>query len=255
MNPIVKIHNTNTCELVITDLTQDSDEYVAESVEDASAYYARNKFKYSETCTINVIYKAGATTEDELQTVMVMDHCSYLDETHFPLPSDGYYKIYHFILPTELWWDRFGEQSGVVESRDVITCDTETGNLYRRTARDPESRDQITIEKLIEQMVLDTNTVSSAMFQQFSICRLYGCYIALCKPVFESINYRCTDKSDLSNTIFKRDFIWMTINVLKYYVEDGMFMEAQRLLEEVNYCGGFCNGVSVQSKPGCGCCS
>lgn len=253
MKPIVKICNTGTCELVITDLTQDSDEYVLETVEDASAYYTNNKFKYSETCTINLIYKVGTTSDDELLANICTDHCLYLDEAHYALPSDGYYKIYHFILPTESWYESAGEKSLVVMVRDVFTCDPETGKIYKRTSRNPV-RDEQSVEDLIEQIGLDTNTVSGAMFQQFSICQLYGCYIALCKPVFESKNYRCADKTGLSDVIFKRDFIWMTINIIKYYVEDGLFMEAQRLLEEVNYCGGFCNELPVRSESGCGCC-
>lgn len=250
MKPIVKICNTGTCELVITDLTQDSDEYVAETVEDASAYYKRNKFKYSETCTLNLIYKVSTTADDEFLTGLYTDHCSYLDEAHYQLPSDGYYKIYHFILPTEKWYESVGRQSGVMDALSVYTCDMETGALYMHTR---EGRKEQSFEDLIEQIGVNTTTISSAVFQQFSICQLYGCYIALCKPVFESVNYRCMDKTGLSDIIFKRDFIWMTINIIKYYVEDGQFMEAQRLLEEVNYCGGFCNELSVQSKSGCGC--
>ena len=36
----------------------------------------------------------------------------------------------------------------------------------------------------------------------------------------------------------------------------GNFGEAERILEEVNYCGGFCNGSNVRtmSANGCGCC-
>ena len=55
MTPLVKICNTGKCAIVITDLTQDSNEYVTESIPDAEAYYERNKFKYSETYTINII--------------------------------------------------------------------------------------------------------------------------------------------------------------------------------------------------------
>ena len=47
----------------------------------------------------------------------------------------------------------------------------------------------------------------------------------------------------------------MTINIIKYYVEMTQLLEAQRLLEEVNFCGGMCNGQDVfeQQASGCGC--
>ena len=45
----------------------------------------------------------------------------------------------------------------------------------------------------------------------------------------------------------------MTINVIKYYVELGQLMEAQRLLEELIKCGGICNDTQSPGKKSCGC--
>ena len=55
MNPIVEVQNIDKCSLIITDVTQDSNEYIPEDEVDVENYYARNRFKYSETYTINVI--------------------------------------------------------------------------------------------------------------------------------------------------------------------------------------------------------
>lgn len=49
----------------------------------------------------------------------------------------------------------------------------------------------------------------------------------------------------------------MTLNVINYLVEKGDFLEAQRILEKVNTCGGFCGTTSSSSgsssSSGCGC--
>lgn len=97
MKPLVKICNTGKCSIVITDLTQDSEEYVTESILDAEAYYERNKFKYSETCTINIIQRNTATSEEILDTI-ITDHTSYLDEAHYQLQRDGFYTIHHLLF-------------------------------------------------------------------------------------------------------------------------------------------------------------
>ena len=45
MKPIIEVQNVDKCSIVITDLTQDSDEYIPEDEVDLENYYARNTFK------------------------------------------------------------------------------------------------------------------------------------------------------------------------------------------------------------------
>jgi pentatricopeptide repeat protein len=48
----------------------------------------------------------------------------------------------------------------------------------------------------------------------------------------------------------------MTINVIKYYLDRGEYEEAERVLEEIIGCNGFCsnsNSNSKSKKGGCGC--
>ena len=45
MTPLVKICKENNCSLVITDVTQDSDQYVGEFVANTKAWHERNQFK------------------------------------------------------------------------------------------------------------------------------------------------------------------------------------------------------------------
>lgn len=250
MKPLVKICNTGKCSIVITDLTQDSEEYVTESILDAEAYYERNKFKYSETCTINIIQRNTATSEEILDTI-ITDHTSYLDEAHYQLQRDGFYTIHHFIIPTVDWLEQElkKEHSILEKGIELYVCDC--NSVYRYcdgtlTEVSPEVLSEINTEN---------TTISRISINQFSICYLYDCYISLCRQIFERINYRCMNKSNLDEIKFKRDFLWMTINIIKYYVELNQLLEAQRLLEEVNFCGGLCNeqGIVKQQSSGCGC--
>ena len=102
----------------------------------------------------------------------------------------------------------------------------------------------------------ENTTISRVDIDQFMIYQLYDCYIKICKSLFNDISIRCKKSDNFDENTYKRDFLWMTINVLKYHIEFGNFGEAERILEEVNYCGGFCNGSNVctMSANGCGCC-
>ena len=87
MNPIVEVQNIDKCSLLITDVTQDSNEYIPEDKVDVENYYARNRFKYSETYTINVIvkYTLDTVNSGKIIDVFFNDHCSQLDELHYTI--------------------------------------------------------------------------------------------------------------------------------------------------------------------------
>ena len=52
------------------------------------------------------------------------------------------------------------------------------------------------------------------------------------------------DLSGLSkDLIYRRDFIWATINVLNYLIDACQFEEAEKILEEVQRCNGMCYNI------------
>jgi len=70
-------------------------------------------------------------------------------------------------------------------------------------------------------------TMAQVISHEFSICKLYECYIRLCKLVLRKSVLRCIERNKpLSDILFRRDFLWMTVNVLRYLVEMNSFMEA-----------------------------
>lgn len=251
MTPIVKTCNTNNCEIVITDLTQDSDEYISEDTpqEDLEAYYSINKFKYTETYTVNIFQKNTSEESMEIIDTIITCHGNDLDEVHYNLTPDGYYVIYHLIIPSLDWYlEESSKEESIIKS-DMGIYVTDGSKIYKQT-------DGVLTEVnsyLIAQVNTEDTTLSRITLEEFSICHLFDCYLSLCKQIFNNISYRCLSKDNIEDLIFKRDFIWMTINVLKYYVETNQFFEAQRLLTEINYCGGICNEPTMQKKSGCGC--
>ena len=163
MTPLVKICKENNCSLIITDVTQDSDQYVDESIANPKAWHERNKFKYSETYTLNIIYK-HTTNSDDIIASIITDHCSYLDEEHIKLKEDGYYTIDHIILPSIDTYDDSIEL-------DWYVCDG--GSVYTRCENKWEEVKFNDLAKLVENNKLEGTTISGVSLTQFSICHLY----------------------------------------------------------------------------------
>lgn len=237
MIPLVKVCKGANCSLIITDVTQDSDQYVAKSVMDSKAWNEKNKFKYSETYTLNIIYR-HTTDKDEIISSVITDHCSYLDEEHIQLKEDGYYTIDHIILPSiEVYDESINLDWYVCDGTSVYTrCE----NQWKEVAFDK-------LADLVETNELEGTTISGISLTQFSICHLYECYISKCRTIFESLSPCASNE-----TYYARDLVWMAINIIKYYVEIGQLLEAQHLLETLNYCGELCS-ENMSQTTNCGC--
>ena len=72
MTPLVKIQKESNCSIAVIDITQDSDQYLMENIEDTTAYHQRNKFKYSETVTINILMKHTQEESKVVQFVVTL---------------------------------------------------------------------------------------------------------------------------------------------------------------------------------------
>lgn len=247
MTPLVRICNIDKYSILITDITQDSNEYIPEDIVDTEVYHTKNKFKYSETATINIIQKVTTSSEEIIDTIFT-DHSTYLDEVHYKFENDGYYVIHHFILPTMDWAEQeIKKNPDLFKQKEFYVC---TCNQILKVGKGQVQ--EVSPEVLIEINTQDTN-ISKVVLDQFSISFLYNCYISLCSKIFNTINFRCKNKSNIDDLIFNRDFIWMVINIIKYYVELDQLLEAQRLLEEVNFCGGLCNEQGLPKSQDCRC--
>lgn len=259
MTPLIKVCNIGNCKIVVTDLTQKSNEYINEEETEVEVYYKQGKFKYSETCTINILQKNYFSIQEDNKKYKIInsyftDHCSYLDEQYIKLDKDGYYTIHHIILPTLEWLrEELKKEDNITKYKDFTIYVTDCKNIYKY-CKESDSLEVINLE-LISQVNCEDTTISRICYDYFSICKLFECYIRLCKSLFNNINLRCINKNSNSDELtFNRDFLWMTINVIKYHLQKNEFLEAERILESINYCNGFCQqDIQVTKSSGCGC--
>ena len=250
-----KICTSPNCGITITDFTQDQSEYTPDEVTKATVYLQNNRWKYRDTATLNIL-EYHPTDTPEIPEIthsianlhVIDDELIELDECHLDLTKDGYYTVHHIVLPTKEGIDRMIEYG---EIKDIDTIKSIIGTLYYLDG-DTVMKNGEAVEDAELILVNTENTSLSRETQNFfSICQLWTCYINYCKQIFNSTNFKC--KIEKQDT-FNRDFVWMTINILTYHMQFHEYSEAQRVLESIHGCGGFCNEVTLDKKPtGCGC--
>lgn len=175
------------------------------------------------------------------------------DISEFQLKNDGKLTAYHFIIPTKQWLNKF--TSEVLFQTYPILIYYDNGQFYKSI--DGGVTSELITYELIKEINPITTNIAKCKKPTFSICFLYKCYINYCKQVLEQDISKCITKD--SDLVFKRDFVWMTINVIKYYLDLNQLDEAQRLLEETMSCNGFCKSnilkysLTNNTVSGCGC--
>lgn len=249
------------------------------TIEDYSYEYAQyfpenqiiqeyGRYKYSECKTLNVIMKinSGKVT---LVDVLLHDHDQLvedptepgkylydLEKTDFTVKKDGYYNVNHIVLPTMDWYlNTYQQQSDeyrvAYEAVYIIDSDNK---LYKLT---DNGFVECTIKEIIERNHEGT-TIEKCIIDIFYTGFLQMCYINYCRKLFQKLtkgcNYACAPE-DTKELTYIRDFLWMVLNVIDYQISFKQYMEAQRVLEMTNYCGGFCQNQELNAGPstGCGC--
>lgn len=256
MIPIVNICNIHDI-IRITDTTQDSQEYIPEDVIDTLVYNQNCKFKYSETCTINVI-QYNAIGNDEIVDTIYTTHETYLDEAYYKSLKDGHYTIHHFILPTVEWLQKEIEKDNNIIQDDIEIYVTDGEKIYNYRQETIQEIPEYVLKEITPDVLIEVNdmntTISKLVVDTVNIYYLEKCYIQICKNILNVVDFKCYRDSSQED-IFNRDLIWMTINIIKYHIGFHDLVEAQRLIELINKCGGICQSISTINRTNsCGCC-
>lgn len=250
-------------------------------IQDTSSFYSNftdnRELAYEDTITVNVIKKHTIEDDDILLETLIVPHTldydecdieeetiegvvttpmkAYLDESHYTFKQDGYYTIYHIIVPTlEGYYNMLEKDPDFFNDYHcVIVYDN---GVFKEIHDDDIFEVKLdTIHTIYNDPYLDT-TVACSHKEIFIKCHLEDCYVDYSKKLLEAQLRNCTRNIEGQ---FERDFLWMTLNVINYYIEYGQYNEAQRILEQVNYCNGFCNnnnkdcGCNNKKKQDCGC--
>lgn len=260
----IDIHTGLNGNITIEDYSQEYSQYFPESQETQT--YGR--YKYSECKTLDVIVKidSGKIT---LMDILLHNHDqlvqdptnpdSYiydLEKVDIKLCKDGYYNIHHIIIPTRDWYnntyllqdDDYRSAFGTIY---IIDSDNK---LYKFAEGQFE---ECTVREIMERNPEGT-TINKCVIDVFYTGFLQMCYINYCRKLFSKLtkgcNYSCAPE-DTKDLTYARDFLWMILNTIDYQISFKQYMEAQRVLEMTDYCGGFCKNQELNAGPstGCGC--
>lgn len=238
----IDIHTSMNGEIIIEDFSKEYNQYLDE---DASVVYSYDEFKYSQTASLNAIIKVE-TKKITLIDVLLDDHTEDLDSVTFHVDADGYYTVDHLILPNMEWYET--SSNDYREYYETIYV-TDGEKVYKEI---DGTLQECTVREILERNIEGT-TIQKCRVDVFYTANLQNCYIWYCKQIFENLLNACAN-GKYNDLLYARDFIWMTLNIIDYLVGFKQFLEAQRILESFQHCGGYCKDFSI-TKPdiNCGC--
>lgn len=245
----IKICTDNSCKLIVRDDTGvGGTGYLPES----STSTVKGRFKYSDTVSIDVI-KHNLSEGPKIYAPVITTHESEIEPVVLPIGFDGWFEIYHILLPSEQWFTTELEKptGSALSLYDIVYYSD--GNIFYKYVNGNIS--VVAIDELVE-INIEGTTVSRIYKDYISICFLKKCYISLCEQIFNSRGFNaCWNKNDIQSELeFKRDLVLMAINVIKFRTEFNQLAEAQRIIEQIGGCNGLCKSEYKRiPDSGCGC--
>lgn len=210
-------------------------------------------YDYDNSITINVITLESVNTAKFIHSTY-STHSVALDEVQVSLPIDGVYTVTQLIVPTYEWCK-------ANLNKKKINYASDGKSLYQVAEGQIKTVNPV---DFISDVSLDNTTMIKGQKTIFVSAFLWNCYIQLCKDGLNELAksnrgakiIKCGDEDEF--VIYKRNFIWATLNVLTYLAEDKQFEKAQEILERVTSCNGFCSqsyniDTSKSNSSNCGC--
>lgn len=236
----ININTENKCKILI----EDNSKYLSED----STSFQKGQFKQSDTQAMTLLY---------LNDIKDPSIKSIVFGSEIPIKFDGWFTVQYVVLPTKAWFQNALKMSSKVDILGVYDsvyyADGE--EVFKYNPRTEELTQVVDLTEIIKINPVNT-TISIASSDCVSICFLTKCYINLCQQIFESRGLtQCWNKNNIdSELIYKRDLVWMAINVIKYMVECNQLYEAERIIELLHSCNGVCSDKKAKSNGnGCGC--
>lgn len=233
--------------------------------------YSNIPFAYEDAVTVNVLVLEKKDNPSLTAITFNTHDVSKLDEVHLQLGEDGLYNLIHIVVPTYDWYIRNKKLGTLSRYKQIFVSDGK--NLLKITDNGLEQFDPI---ELVAHYDIYKTTIYGCQDFFFSTCFLWKCYINLCQMILNYNNpyedsktdskmlldlVNCGKLSDqLEDYVYRHDFVWATINVINYLVEDKKLEEAEEILEEIQSCRGLCydvkpstNSERTKKSSTCGC--
>lgn len=210
-------------------------------------------YTFAESITLDAITGISSEETETYETSEVVPHTD-VDSTVFELKHDGLYKITHIIIPTVSWLTKAKslDPDSLKLYTSIYYFDSTTEKWYQYNV-DTQTSQEVTVSQILE--VNDTgSTLIRSDSYTFNLCYLTKCNADLSIKILTDSTL-CYDNGYQYNR-FLRDMIWMGMNVIKYYLESNLYIQAQAVLEKMTGCGTICGditGTAIEGGIDCGC--
>lgn len=197
-------------------------------IEDTSLYKEEtnslpyNVFAEEDVSVLNILTKVELDSEQVLS----------VNKEEIKIPSDGWFKITHLVLPTFRWLQSVDEK--ILKYFNIIYVYS-NNDFYKYIDHQLE---RVNIEEILEINPNSKTTISSSSQEIFNTYYLEECL----KRANSQYLYFCKQKNDDcgDSRNCRRNHIWHLLNIIKHYIECGNNLEALRLLNEINSCIDLC---------------
>lgn len=258
MDSIFKICKNGACGITVSGLERDNDEYLNE---EGDIVVSTRNYAYSHTITLNTLTSIKSDGVESIkETDIVFHEVDCIDESDMEMPIDGLYQVTHIILPTEVWLQYVLDRDvTALTAYNLIYIYNKTTEGFQKYINnelvDVTLEEVLAVNAMPPVNITDkTSTIIRSDKNTFCTCYINECFYRLCKNLLIELPGKCQNKLDLlKSSIYNRDLIWMTINVIKYLLELKQFYEAQRVLEDITFCGNICKDVMNKNLKGTGC--
>lgn len=213
-----------------------------------------NRFKKIHCDSILLIETHKST--DPLDEITISD---YTFEDTISVNKDGWVTIWYVVLPNKRWIDlKEKATTGRIQDSDKWYYFIDNNKVYAYYKGDIQEVEDIKI--IISDLTPPTTSITTKEY--VNISNLYDCYINFCQQLLQDRGFsKCWSKNKVdSELVYKRDLVWMAINVIDYLVDrnnkpNQTLAEAQRIIELIHSCTGVCpeQGNNTKSGYGCGC--
>lgn len=208
-----------------------------------------SNIKFKNAIAVNILIQNTTKEQSIINTYLANDS---IDESEFNLSNDGFYTIYHVIIPTLEWL-----KQAITDVSEMIKYDniyvTDKKQIYKYYYK-TNKLIPIDSQEILEINCNSKTNIISEHKDLFLYYYLRNCLINFldydfqnliknCSDKKYSINGNCCNSRTLSNKEikFRRDIILMFLNLIKYYVYCEKYYTAQELLEEFINCYGYCS--------------
>lgn len=251
-----KICRNNLCSIKITGLEELNGQYLKEG----SDISFRN-YEFLQSITLNVIKQIGYNEEVDVKEISIVHHTDQ-DISEYTFTEDGLHEVSHMIIPTKEYINRV-PLAFLIKYTSIYYYNLEDGRFYKRDIKydpmRPNSSIQgfvdkpINVKEIIEIDAEDTTIIKSSLYT-FCICYLQECLYRINKNLINELCGKCVNKINYSKEkVINRDLILMSLHIIKYLIDFGSYLEAQRVLESISQCGNICKTLIKSDDNGCRC--